>query len=404
MGVGKKARQFLRSAALLLVAAFLLVPSAASAQPSGGVGGRVANPDPNNARTKSIFIYTLERAESKQDQLLVINPTDEEQTVLLGSVDGVVTNTGAYTCRMEAEPVEDSGGWVQLSKTQVTIPAGGEELVDFTVTVPANADVGEHNSCLTLRAAGEDAEEVSGGVYLRTRQAIRMITTIPGDLTRDLSISQFAIKLGGVEQQYTMTVANGGNVSADVDMQVKLYNIFGQEVVIKGDDGNPINIGGEYPVVPGESLTQQFKSKFMPLFGGWYKVVPSIRYDERLGAFGTQSQDAEYETIEGESQMIFLWPTMLGWLILIGALTALILIIWRTTGQVKRQRRLRKSAVQYTVQKQDTIQSLAKKSKVSWQELAKLNNIKAPYSLEVGHKILLPAVQTSRRRRTTKKG
>lgn len=392
-----KVQQLWRGAVFLFALMALFVPAAATyAQGSGGVGGRVVNPDPGNPRSQSIFIYTLDRGEEKQDQLLVINPTDEEQTVLLGSVDGVVTNTGAYTCRMEAEPVEDSGGWVQFSKDRVTIPAKGEEKVDFTVAVPAHADVGEHNSCLTLRVMDDEGEEVSGGVRLRTRQAIRMIITIPGDLKRDLSIDAFSIKQDGTSQKYMMSVANRGNVSADVDMRVRLYSLFGKEVA---------NAGGEYPVVPNETLAQQFATEHTPLFGGWYKATPSIRFDKRLGAFGTQIATAEYETITGDSQMIFLWPTMLGRTILILAAVIISMLIWRTTGRVKRQRELRRSVETYTVAKEDTIQTLAKKAKISWQELAYLNKIKAPYSLEVGQKILLPNVSHGRKRsKTTKKG
>lgn len=370
--------------------AILVVPSiTASAQSNGGVGGRVANPDPANPRTQSIFIYTLDHGESKQDQLLVINPTDETQTITLGSVDGVVTNTGDYTCRQAAEPVTDSGSWVKLDKTEVTLPAGGEEKVDFTVTVPASADVGEHNSCLTIQANTDEGDEVSSGVRLRMRQAIRMIVTIPGDLRRDLSIAGFTIERDGDRQNYTLTTANKGNVSADVDMRIKLVSMFGKEEA---------NIGGEYPVVPGESLTMNRSTELRPIFGGWYKATPSLRYDKRLGAFGTQSDKAQYETITGASQTMFFWPLLEGWAIIVGVLVLLIVLIWRTTGHVKKRRQLKKSAKSYTVRKADTIQTLAKKSKVSWEDLAELNKLSAPYSLEVGQKILLPTLYTGRRK------
>lgn len=397
-GVSRRTRQIWRGAVFLFAMAVLIVPSAvASAQSSGNVGGRVVNPDPSNPRSKSIFIYTLEHEESKKDQILIVNPTDEPQTILLGSVDGVVTNTGDYTCRQEVEPVTDSGSWVQLAKKQITIPAGGEEKVDFLVTVPAKADVGEHNSCLTIQIVGDEGESAGGGVHLRMRQAIRMIITVPGDLKRDLSISAFTIELGTDKQDYTLTTANKGNVSADVDMRIKIVSPFGKEVA---------NVGGEYPVVPGESLTMNRSTELRPIFGGWYKAIPSIRFDKRLGAFGTQNDTAEYETITGEAKTIFFWPTELGWLVIVGTLGLLVVIIWRTSGRVRRQRRLKKSAKTYTVRKADTIQSLAKTSKVDWKDIARLNKLAAPYSLEAGQKILLPKLGTSRKknRAISKKG
>ena len=415
-----------RRAVLLFALGVLIIPTGMVGAQSGNIGGRVANPDPDNPRSKSIFIYTLDRGETKKDQLLVVNRSDEEQTITLGSVDGVVTNTGDYTCRQEVEPLEDSGSWVQLSKQEVVLPAGGEELVDFTVTVPTQADVGEHNSCLTMQAVEEDTEdEATSGVRLRTRQAIRMVVTIPGELRRDISIENFAVTHGlstrpfylfgestfeknadlkemltfeqkSALQQYALTVANKGNVSADVYMRVQVAS----KLTIPWMNSQIADIGGEYPVVPDESLTREFTTELQPLFGGWYKATPSLRYDKRLGVFGTSGTGAEYETIVGSSVDMFFWPTILGWIIIAIILIFILIIIWHTTGSVKRRRTLKNSASKYKVKKADTIQSLAKKSKVSWEDLASLNNIPEPYSLEVGQTILLP---NYKKKRTTRR-
>lgn len=386
----KKVRQIIqqgwRQTLMLFAVALLAAPAAVGAQ-SAGVGGRVANPDPSNSRTQSIFIYTLEHGVSQQDQLLVINQTDETQTISLRSVDGVVTNSGDYTCRQAAEPVEGSGGWVKLAQDTITLPAKSEERIDFTVTVPARADVGEHNSCLTIQADNDESDAATG-VRLRMRQALRMIVTVPGDLRRSLSIEQFVIEQGVLDQRYTMTAANEGNVSADIDMQVRLTSVLGREVA---------GAGGEYPLVPGERLTKQFSTAYRPLFGGWYTATPSLRYDKRLGAFGTQNTAAEYETISGEPQTLFFWPTSAGWLILFAAVTCIVVGTWQLRRQLHLKRLLRDSARPYTVRKGDTIESLADKVQVDWRDIAKLNRLAAPYSLTPGQKILLPSVQDQRK-------
>ena len=414
----KGTRQLLRGFAFLFVIAAVFMPSMeAYAQLTGGIGGRVANPDLSSPRYKSLFIYTLEPGQTKQDQLLVVNPTEETETINISTVDGVATNTGDYTCKMEAEALTGSGSWVTLSRDKVTVPAKSEVKVDFTVTVPERADVGEHNGCLTLRIDGDEPKDTGGGIFVRTRQAIRMVVTIPGELKRQLAIEDFQIeqytdsatKTGAngeaitapfytlsdmtrhraAFQKFYLTASNEGNVSADIDMRVKLTNMFGKEIA---------NIGGEYPIVPGVKLTKDFTTELRPLFGGWYKAAPSIRFDKRLGAFGTQTDSAEYETITAATQTFFLWPTQLGWVIIGTVLALLVIFIRQTTGRVKREHRLRRSAEKYTVKKADTIQSLAKKSKVDWRDLAKLNDIEEPYSLEVGQKILLPTLYTRKRR------
>ena len=375
------------SASLVLGASLFLVLPAFAQSSSGGIGGRTTNIDPENPRTQSIFIYTMKHDEQTRDAILVANHTDEEKTILLSSVDGVATNTGAYTCKQESEPVIGMGGWLKLDKDEVTLPAGGEEKVGFTVTVPANADVGEHNGCIAMQVDQAPAE-ATGGVRLHMRQAVRTVLTIPGDLKRDLTISQFEVKNDKTKfPEYMMSVKNTGNVSADVDMRVRVKNSFGNEVFVTG---------GEYPVIPNETLTQNFNSGFRPMFGGWLTAEPSIRYDKRLGIFGTQDQSAEFETKQGEVVKFFLWPTMLGWTIIATALIGVILLVSWVIVSRNKDRELRKNLAKYTVKAGDTIESLARAKGRSWQDVAKINNLKAPYALSEGQEIILPGKKESK--------
>ncbi len=364
----------------------VLVLSGSVFAQSGGIGGRVANPDPTNPRSQSIFIYTLDHDQTKTDQILVVNNTDQEKTINLKSVDGVLTNTGAYTCRQADEPIEDSGGWVKLAKSSVTLPSGGEEKVDFTVTVPPNADVGEHNSCITIQA-DEDQAAVGSGVLLRMRQAIRMAITIPGDLHRELAISKFERKYFEADQKgyeygkqkYALQVANKGNVSADVDMRITITSLFNREVGIAK---------GTYPVIPNQTLDQEFAIEFTPMFGGWFSATPSIRYDSRLGIYGTES-DAKYETKTGESIKFFLWPTTTGWIVIIGSLMILMGLIGYLIVSSRRNKKLKKTLHSYVVRQGDTIQYLAERTGMNWKDIAKLNKLSAPYTLTPGQKIVL---------------
>ena len=117
---------------------------------ANGIGGRPANPDPNNPRTSSIFIYNLSGGASKSDQLYVQNGSDKEETIEVYSVDGTVTTTGDMTCKEKSEDKVGAGKWVSISKKEVTLGANENTLVDFTVNVPSKADVGEHNACMVV--------------------------------------------------------------------------------------------------------------------------------------------------------------------------------------------------------------------------------------------------------------
>ena len=169
----------------------LILPVSVSAN---GIGGRPANPDPNNPRTSSIFIYNLSGGASKSDQLYVQNGSDKEETIEVYSVDGTVTTTGDMTCKEKSEDKVGAGKWVSVSKKEVTLGANENTLVDFTVNVPSKADVGEHNACMVVQRKVNQASNNAGGIQVQTRQAIRMAITVPGDIHRDVTIEKFNIK------------------------------------------------------------------------------------------------------------------------------------------------------------------------------------------------------------------
>ena len=51
------------------------------------------------------------------------------------------------------------------------------------------------------------------------------------------------------------------------------------------------------------------------------------------------------------------------------------------------------SVTQYTVQKGDTLFSIAQAKSVNWEIISELNNLKAPYALKQGQTIKIPTVQ-----------
>jgi hypothetical protein len=362
------------------------VPAASAfAVSSGGFGGRPANPDPNNPRSESIFIYTLKGGQTKEDQVLVTNNSDETATIVLYAVDGVTTNTGAYTCKQKSEARVGIGEWLKLSEEKVTLAPSENRLVNFSLTMPENTDVGEHNGCIVFESADDPGEVVNGGsVRLRTRSAIRVAATIPGDLRRNIEIDNFAAAtVSAGHQDYTITLGNNGNVSADVDTKVTLTNMLG-DIVYQN--------GGGYPVFSNQKLDIAFTNKERPFWGGWFRAQATISYDKRAGTFGTDNT-AELITKRSKEVTLFIMPSTPALLIiatpLIILIGVIIVFIWRRQGR----RRANKQWSTYIVQQDDTIESVAEQHKVSWKKLASINKIKAPYSLKKGQELKAPATR-----------
>ena len=346
------------------------------AQQSDGILARPTQIDPNNLRTRSIFIHSVAAGESAEDQIIVFNNSSEDRQVELYSVDGTITNTGAYACMQNADVIQGSGAWVSLSKDKFTVPANGETTVDMTISVPQGASAGEYNSCIAI----SDGNEVNGagegdGIVVRMRQAIRVAIAVPGAMQRELSIESF-LKNESSANGYDFLIRNVGNVSADVDIRAVMVDVFGREVA---------SFGGEQVVVPGVDFLQQLEIDFRPMFGGWYEIQPSIRYDTRLGIFGTSQKNASYEQKTVASIGQFFWPTPAGWMV---SLTVIGLVVMG--GGWLQLQFMRHHSLRYVVRQKDTVQNLSKRLGRHWRTVARINSLKPPYELEKGQTIRLP--------------
>lgn len=361
------------------------MPISASAA-TGGLGGKPANPDPAVPRTKDIFIYTLKASDTKNDAVIVTNNTDETQTIELYPTDAVITNTGAFSCEQRVEKKSDVGAWIKLSKNEVTLAPGTNQEVPFVVTIPAQADVGEHNGCLAFEPK-DNKGEVEGNVRIRTRSAVRVAVTIPGDLKKKVDITSFNVstKPGG-EQEYNLRIDNTGNVSADTTSYVTLRSLIGTEVYSNK---------GTYPVLAGNKYDVIFGNDKKPFWGGWYRASASISYDSRAGSFGVKDSQ-NLVTKYTSSKYIFVSPDPIAvaayFVILIASILAVLYVLYRRHEKRDALRNWGLHAVKHG----ETIQSLAEAHDVSWKKLAKINNIKPPYALHEGDKLKIPKKNSKR--------
>ncbi len=223
----------------------------------GGFGGRPAFPREDNARTESIFIHTLEPGITQKEGVKVVNNTQEKKTFLIYGSDSTPSTDGAFACKQFLEEKKDVGTWIELSKNEVTLDPGTNQVIPFTITVPKNASVGEHNGCILIQEKKDAPAEDQAGMSLSVRTGIRVALTIPGDLERKLEIAGFT--LDRTETGFTLhpQVKNTGNVSIDADARVTTRYFFGP-ILIKH--------GGQYPILRGDTSDWSFEIKH-PFWG-----------------------------------------------------------------------------------------------------------------------------------------
>lgn len=363
----------------LLIVGNIYFLSEAKALEYGGIGGRPAYPRIDNPRTESIFIHTLTPGTTQEEGVLLVNNSADKKTLLVYGVDSIVSSGGAFACRQLSEAKEGVGSWLDLEKTEVELNSGASELVAFNIKVPNDASVGEHNGCIVIQEKKEGSAE-QAGVNLSFRTGLRVAVSIPGDIVRELAIISFGLER---DQQgniiLTPELENRGNVSIDADVKIITKNIFGFEQV---------EHGGEFPILRDQSSTWNFELK-KPFWGGFYRSRLQVEYqsatDTEIGKDGT----APLTVLKGETLTFFSAPQVLALVIEIIVFLAIISLLFVFWLSRKRRSWIKKTWREEEFEGRD-IKSIADSHQVSWKLLAKVNGLKAPYTLEAGKKLKLP--------------
>ncbi len=366
--------------AALLVSALLLASPVFAAE-YGGIGGRPANPRPENPRTESIFVLELDPGEQAEDGVRVINNTDETKTLMVFAADALVSSGGAFGCRQQSEPKEDVGSWITLAKSEVTLAPLTNEVVNFTIKAPATAGVGEHNGCILIQERTDAVESGSNGVMLSFRTGLRVAVLVPGEVIRKLEIDSFETKAkpdGG--RTATAKVRNAGNVSIDADVTVEAASVFGPLLA---------TVGGQYPILRGETSELNFDLP-RPFWGGWYRTSMHVAYDAAPGASIGIESGQPLTTLEGPTTLFFAWPAPAAGAVELVVLLVLLAVVARLVRARRLASTIRRTWKARTVAQGEDINTIAKSAGIDWQTLAKANGLKPPYTLKPGDSLKVP--------------
>jgi len=382
---------------LTLIGLFLIA-APVFALSSGGVGGYPAHPDPSIKYSESWFIYNLDLGESKDDALTIFNTTDEVQTVKVYAVDSVPSNQGNFALEAEADPKDGIGAWIKLSQDLITLQPGENQEILFTITIPQNADVGEHSGGIILQKVQGSQDQLQNGASIVTRVGIRVYETVPGEIKKVIEIKDFNVNLKKLKDQdpyyeINLTAENQGNVS----LQPKVTLAIGGWGKIDYDDIIDISVKkitkfvtgqGEAPIkfFTGEELSRNWQLlRDQKVSTNWTWQKP------RFGRFTFQA-NLTYDTQDGEktvnSKKITVW--VIPWL----ELSALIILLVVIIGIIilKKIFSPAKKWRSYQVKPGDQLVNLAESYGVSWKKVAKVNKLKKPM-VKSGQTILLPALK-----------
>ncbi len=421
-----------RTLITVMTLAFVLVASPARAAISFGV--RPAFPREDNERTSSIFVHTAEPGAVIREGVRVINSATEEKHLLLYARDSAPSTGGGFACGQLSETPVGVGSWISFDlstfaliddatspegttegegepvvessevplpvgpvapvyidgvrpgmipgSVDVVIPPGKDLLVPFTITVPADAQVGESNGCVLVQEVKEDG--VDSGVAISMRSGLRVAMTVPGDIRRELAFSSFLLRRENGKVYFMPSIKNTGNVSVDTDVAVIVKSLFGASVD---------QFGGQFPILRGE--TYEFNFEMNPTFwGGLYRARAQFAYDATASAQVGVNTGNALTTVYSDPRWFFLVPSVPA-LFIEGGILLLILVLLGLLLAGVRRTRLRSRAVLYTVKKKETVSDFAKRIGVAEKTVIRLNKLRSPYVLYKDQDILLPFASAS---------
>lgn len=274
------------------------VPAArADDAPDATVSWSVSPADETGEDGRHAIEHEVNPGESVQEHIIVRNLGAEDVVFALSAADGFYTEAGRFDMLPSGRESTDAGAWITIGD-DVTIPAGGAVVVPFTITVPSNAEPGDHAagvaaSVLSVRETGADGT----GVGVESRVGVKVITRVTGEI-----VPAFAV--GAVNTDYhlswnpfeagsatvTFDVDNTGNTRLDAAGEVRLG---GAIVPFPGEGTRP------QVLLPGEkrSFTVAVPDAW-PLFAatGELAVVPTAA-----------TSDGSELTVAGSNLSLFAW-------------------------------------------------------------------------------------------------
>jgi hypothetical protein len=213
--VSSASRWSSRARSLVLVLLWLPAfapPAAAQEEAPSDIPGVSLDPanrgddDPNDGQW---FVADAEPGTTTTLRARLQNLADVEQQVELYTVAMTVNDDDEAAL---GRPDEGVGTWGHFDEPTLVLPPSGDVIVPFTVSVPADAEPGDHIGAVVV----ESAPYQQGSLAVLKRTASRLYVTVPGDASPGIEIESVDLDhdptLLARKATVTVSVRNTGNV------------------------------------------------------------------------------------------------------------------------------------------------------------------------------------------------
>jgi len=184
-------RVIAQAAAAVLFGLLLDLPSTATAAAAddsdAAVTWSVQPADEAGPDGRPWIEQTLDPGESVVEHVAVHNFSDHEVAFGLAAADGIFNQNGRFNILPSDQPSTAAGTWIDIADS-ITVPAGETAVVPFTITVPTNAEPGDHAAGVAASMVSTSTGEGGASVGIESRVGFRVMTRVTGSLVPGATI------------------------------------------------------------------------------------------------------------------------------------------------------------------------------------------------------------------------
>jgi hypothetical protein len=163
--------------------------------------------NPNNPTTASYFIFNPQLGATVQSQVRVTNTGTVRGSVALYPVDATTGQSSGVVYLSHQDPRKDTGAWMTIGTSQLTLNPSQSQVVSFSVAVPKDASPGQHVGGIVAENLAIQQGTSGGGVQINIQHlsVIAVQLNLPGAQIEKLEAQR--IKAGGEHSYQVLAVS-----------------------------------------------------------------------------------------------------------------------------------------------------------------------------------------------------
>ncbi|MCX4969188.1 DUF916 domain-containing protein [Streptomyces sp. NBC_00654] len=228
---------------LAVAVAVALPPAAVPGAHAADNGSWSVYPAASRSAVRPYFYLSADPGATLTDRVTVANKTDRPLTFRLYAADAYNTaRDGGFAVRAQNEKQRSIGAWTKTDRDRVTVKARGSVTLPVTITVPEDAEPGDHPGALVaLDERVDPAGDGSVAVGIRQAVGARIHLRVNGPTMPALSVDDVRIEhsrplvpgTGKSRAVISYTLRNRGNVTLDPRVALRAEGLFGRTLLAR---------------------------------------------------------------------------------------------------------------------------------------------------------------------------